>query len=110
MGTEDMTTLRERNMTVRPPTEADILRILDLIAASDIAHTGEADPWSADDLRDDWIGVDLSRDGWVIEAPDGTLVGYGGVKDFGSGRIETDGYVHPAHTGLGVGSELLRRF
>lgn len=103
---------RGRNLTVRPPTEADIPGILALIAASDVALTGEADPWSPDDIRGDWVGIDMDRDGWVIETPEGGIAGYAvlfrSALDGDTYRFDSDGYVHPAWTGQGVGSELLR--
>src|SRR5579872_1613278 len=107
-----MTTTLGRDLTVRPPTEADIPRIRALIAASDIALTGEADPWSDEDIRGDWIGMDLERDAWIIEAAGGEVVGYATLfthgRDADTERFESDGYVHPAHSGQGIGTELLR--
>jgi mycothiol synthase len=107
-----MTTASGPGLTVRPPRETDIPSILRLIAASDIALNGEADPWSEEDISRDWVGVDLDHDGWVVMTPDGTLAGYAVLLERARGdgyeRFECDGYVHPAHTGKGIGSELLR--
>ncbi|HLZ22697.1 MAG TPA: GNAT family N-acetyltransferase [Ktedonobacterales bacterium] len=108
-----MTLTREHNLAVRPPTEANIPSILALIAADDIAHTGEADPWSADDIRSEWIGVDLDHDAWIIETADGQVVGYAMLfyraTDGNIERFHLDSYVHPAFTGRGIGTDLLRR-
>lgn len=96
-----------RELTLRPPSETDIHGILALIAAADVATTGEADPWSEDDVRGDWIGLDPEHDAWVIEAPGGMLVGYALVGDRGYGHIHSAGYVHPAYMGQGIGTALL---
>lgn len=107
-----MTATLGRDLTVRPPTEADIPDIRALIAASDIALNGEADPWSDEDIRRAWIGIDLERDAWTIAAAGGELVGYAVLfaseRDDNCERFETDGYVHPAYSGQGIGTELLR--
>ena len=103
-----MTSLIGEHLTIRPPTEADIPAILGIMTAGDIALTGEADAWSEDDIRDEWRGLELERDAWVAQSLDGALVGYATVTDRGPGRIVADGYVHPAHTGQGIGATLVR--
>ncbi|MBV6395255.1 MAG: Mycothiol acetyltransferase [Anaerolineales bacterium] len=66
---------------------------------------------SADDLRAEWEtpDFDLSRDAWVVTAPDGRVIGF---EEFNSRdghfSLQGDGYVHPDFMGLGVGTALLR--
>lgn len=88
----------------------DLDAVVALIAACEIADEGNAEV-SRDDVRGAWerARFNLGEDAWVVEAPDGTLVGYGDVwprEDYG--HIEGDGYVHPEHRGRGIGRWLVR--
>ena len=94
--------------TPRQPEESDIPAILVLLATHDIAHTGIADAWTEEDIRQDWQRIDASRDAWAIHAPNGALAAYATVQDEGSGQLWGDGYVHPKHWGRGLGTALVR--
>ena len=107
MSIESSPTNLPTGYRLRAPGPIDVRAILDLIAAYDIAQTGEPDAWSEDDILSDWTGTNPERDAWLIEADEGAVVAYGHVRDFGYGRIESDGYVHPAHAGKGLGSLLV---
>lgn len=93
---------------VRAPDQHDIPAIIALIAAYDIHEFGDVDARTEEDLLDEWKRLDSSTDSWLIFAESGTLVGYGAVSKGDFGRINEDGYVHPDHTGRGVGVTLLK--
>lgn len=93
---------------VRNPTEADIPAILNVLEAFDTAEAGEADAYEPEDILLDWEHLDREKDAWVILAPDGSFAGYGTLTLLEeTGRIEGDGYVHPAHFERGIGTTLL---
>jgi GNAT superfamily N-acetyltransferase len=58
------------------------------------------------ELLDWWRLTNLAANSWVAE--DDSVAAYGAVMPLGE-RAETDGFVHPAKTGLGLGSWLLRQ-
>ena len=92
----------------RPPTPDDLGGVLDLLTAHDIAEFGEQD-WGEADLRDDWAGIDLATEAWIVVAPTGEVAGYATLTHRGGYvRLDADGYVHPAHTGRGIGTHLVR--
>src|SRR5262244_362797 len=84
--------------TLRRPVREDVSEILRLIAAHDIAHMGTADAYTAEDIFEGWQRLDPGRDSFLIVAKqDGRLAGYADALDNGSGQLNIDGYVHPAH-------------
>ncbi len=93
--------------TVRAPTEEDIPAILALIRDFDLAETGEADPWTAENILGDWSDLDPSTDAWLVLTPDGQLAGYATLTDYDAGRFVADGYVHPTQQGRGIGNTLI---
>lgn len=94
---------------VRPPTREDAPAIVDVIAACDRKHYGVADPYTPEDIFDDWSRLTLETDAWVVVAEqDNRIVGYATLTDRGHGRIDADGYVHPDVHGQGVGTMLVR--
>jgi GNAT superfamily N-acetyltransferase len=90
---------------VRPATVEDASAINELVIAADIAVQGWSDSTAAE-LVDWWRLSDLAANSWVVE--DESLAAYGVVITYGE-SAETDGFVHPDTTGLGLGSWLLRR-
>ena len=90
---------------VRPATAEDAPGINELVIAVDTAVQGWSDS-TAVELVDWWRLTDLAANSWVVE--DDSLAAYGVVISHGE-SAETDGFVHPAKTGLGLGSWLLRR-
>lgn len=96
--------------TVRAPDRDDIPGILALIAACDLASDGAADPYTEEDILNDWHGIDPARDAWLVIARDGTLAGYLMIftADRAYGHFQSDGYVHPEHRDQGIGTTLLR--
>jgi len=93
----------------RPPRAEEAAAVAAVLNACDVADIGlsTTDPG---DVERWWRepGFDLSRDAWVVEAPDGSLAGYEQFEaDGGGDGPRLDGYTHPAHLGRGIGSWLL---
>lgn len=104
-----MTTLRTNDFDMRAPGQDDAQQIVALTAAADINEVGQPNS-DLDALLRDWNnpGFDLSKDARVIET-NGQIVGYGIIYEvLNDGRIMFDGYVHPAYTDRGLGTQLLR--
>jgi len=93
---------------VRPPVAADAAAVAAIGNAFERALAGdEADEWSGNEVMREWEELhDLSRDAWLVER-DGVPAGYATLRDPGEGVLEADGYVHPGHTGHGVGACIL---
>lgn len=101
-------------LTWRPLTAADVPALTRLLAAIEaVDDTGEH--YGEDDLVAE-LGdpsVDLARDTLAVLAPDGELLGYGGLRG-ASGevrdvdRVWLDGGVLPAARGRGLGRRLLQ--
>lgn len=98
---------------LRPARPHDLHAVLALM---DEALRAEGDPHgcslTADELRAQWQapGFALEQDAWVVTTTDGRIVGYEELVDRGAHAYLTgDGYVHPAFTGHGIGTALLRR-
>ena len=88
-------------LRVRPASLEDAEAVRELIAAFEERHSGDAE-MTADDLRDEWRRLDLARDSWIWER-DGSIAGYAALLAREE-RLDADGYVHPDHTGRGLGS------
>lgn len=76
--------------------------------------TADGDPTVAvtsEELAREWKSEDftLETDAWVVEAPNGQIVGY---EEFSNRHIHAkyggDGYVHPDYLGRGIGTAMLR--
>ncbi len=93
---------------MRPARTGDDDAIHDLTAATDFADFGVAEGYSVEELHDEWAGLDMERDTWVVEAPDGQLVGYAYLRDRRHVRLDVEAYIHPEHAGKGVGTTLVR--
>ncbi len=94
--------------SVRPARPDDADAIHTLTAAVDLADSGEAEGYSVEELRDEWSGLDMERDTWVVESPNGEIVGYAYIGDRRHVRMDVEGYVHPEHRGTGIGTVLVR--
>lgn len=90
--------------TVRAATREDATAINRLVIAADEAVQGWSDETESD-LLDWWRLVDLEQDSWVVEH-DGRVAAYSVLFPH-TGNAELDGFVHPAKTGLGLGTWLL---
>jgi mycothiol synthase len=89
----------------RPHPTADFGEVLALVQACDRAVFGDSD-WTAQELREEWDGLDVDRDAWVA-VEDGRLAGVMHVYDRRGSRVLADGYVHPDLVGRGAGALLL---
>jgi len=85
----------------------DVAAATDLFNACEIAETGEPD-YDLDEVRADWAELDLLREVEIAVAPDGSLAGSMTLSDREHVVVEADGYVHPNHSGLGIGTYLIR--
>lgn len=94
--------------SVRPATMEDVEGATDLFNACEIAETGEPD-YDLDELRGEWTGYDLANVVELVVAPDGMLAGSMTLTDRNHVVVEADGYVHPDHSGVGIGTFLVRR-
>lgn len=92
-------------MRVVRPTPERLGETLELLRASDAAVYGDTD-WTAEGLREEWDGLDLEHDAWLVEL-DGRIAGVAHLLEVKGGRVIADAYVHPELTGRGVGSRLL---
>ena len=89
----------------RPDPISDFADVLALMQAADMAVYGATD-WTRQELREEWDRIDLARDAWLA-TDGGTVAGVVQLSEIRDGRIITDGYVHPDHTGRGIGGVLL---
>jgi mycothiol synthase len=94
--------------TVRFASMDDVVAAVDLFNACEIAETGEPD-YDVDELRGEWAETDPAQSVEFVVAPDGTLAGSMSLSDREHVVVEADGYVHPNHSGLGIGTFLVRR-
>ena len=78
---------------------------LAVLQASEIAVYGDTD-WTAAELREEWEGLDVERNAWLVEV-DGRVAGVAHLLEPKGGRYFGDAYVHPGLTGRGVGTRLL---
>jgi ribosomal protein S18 acetylase RimI-like enzyme len=92
-------------MRVVRPSPERFDETLELLRASDAAVYGATD-WTADGLRDEWDGLDLERDAWLVEV-DGRIAGVAHLLEVKGDRVIGDAYVHPELVARGVGSRML---
>jgi mycothiol synthase len=88
----------------------DLPVIGEVVDAHDTALLGHRDlgaSWLEDDLRRP--GLDLSSQSWLVSAACGAPAAYAHVAYEDGGRyMEAIGWVHPDHTGRGIGSFLVK--
>jgi mycothiol synthase len=93
---------------LRRADPADAEAICEVMAALDLAVTGDTERYAPEDVISDLKGIDGETTAWVVTGPDGEVVGYATATNHGSGQLNADGYVHPAHWGHGLGTALVR--
>jgi mycothiol synthase len=93
---------------VRAASMDDVVAAVDLFNACEVAETGEPD-YDVDELRGEWAESDPAQSVEFVVAPDGTLAGSMSLYDLEHVVVEADGYVHPNHSGLTIGTFLVRR-
>ncbi len=91
----------------RPATADDAASVAALINAFDRVQLEEPDETSAADVAGWWARFDLHRDSLLVFDPDGNLAACADVQRRKEATLDLDGYVHPGHTGRGLGSALL---
>jgi len=87
------------------PTPDRFDESLALLQATDREVYGASD-WTEAELREEWDGIDLERDAWLVEL-DGRLAGVMHLCERRGATFISDGCVHPELRGRGVGSALL---
>jgi ribosomal protein S18 acetylase RimI-like enzyme len=95
--------LRMSALVRRPAVWSDAAAVADLVIAYERSLYGST-TYTRDDLEADWRSIDLCDDSLVL-LDGGTVVAFGALFDRGE-LWRTDAYVHPAHQGRGVGTEL----
>lgn len=91
----------------RPPQREDAEAVAALITAARKA-VGDDEVASAEDVLDDWQGVDLASEAIVVANADGQIVGNADILNRRNMRVSVYGNVAPAEQGRGVGTFLVR--
>lgn len=91
----------------RPATLDDAEAVAAILTACERAH-GLGTSTSAATVLDDWQGVDLDEETLLIIAPDGSVAACADVLNRSYVNISVYGYVHPDHTGRGLGGYLVQ--
>jgi mycothiol synthase len=79
----------------------------DFLNLCEIDESGEPD-FSPGELAEDWANIELGERVALIEAPDGSLAGYLSLFSTGNVVHNVDIYVHPEHSGRGLGTYLVQ--
>ena len=106
----DATTL-DPSFKLRPAAWSDLHAVTQLIYDDCAASGDTAVAVTADELKHEWEtpGFELERDAFLVESADGRIVGYEEFfNEYEHAKLRTDGYVHPAFKGRGIGTTLLR--
>jgi mycothiol synthase len=93
--------------TVRAATMDDADTATELLNLCEIDENGVPD-FEPGDLAEGWAKLDLSERVALIEAPDGSFAGYMAIYSRGNVVHDADIYVHPDHSGRGLGTYLVR--
>ncbi len=93
--------------TLHSPKLEDLPAVARFLAVVTTAEFGSPDYPEAT-LQSDWEELDLARDAWLVLSPDGDLAGYAALYHEDQHLLEADGYVHPSHSGRGIGAYLVR--
>jgi len=76
-------------LTLRPPVPEDAAAIVALMNSCSIA-LGDAPAMIVEELRRDWIGLDLNEGAVLVQSGEGEIVGYGDI--FNRGFVQTNVY------------------
>lgn len=98
--------------TLRRPTLADVSNVVKLIDAVSEAIGDAGVSVNEEELRKWWSSdeVNISTDMWVVESPSGQIVGYEEFENrFEHCVLAGDGYVHPEHYNMGIGTTMVRQ-
>jgi mycothiol synthase len=101
-----MSVLTDSRFRLRRPMLADAQAVTDLINAADAHDYGDTD-LTIEDVREQFAGVDLATDAWLLERrTDDAAVGVAFVESRAGVKLIAFLYVHPAERGQGIGREL----
>lgn len=104
-----MTDVLVHGYAIRSATIDDAPGMYAVSVASDLADFGDASGYTVEEFADMLGEIDPARDTWIITSPDGNIVGTSYLRDRNHVRIDVEGFVHPDHTGHGVGTTLVRQ-
>jgi mycothiol synthase len=90
----------------RPSREEEAEAVAEVITASRAAF-GDDEVATAEDVLDDWQGVDLAQEAIVVTMPDGRIVGNADVYNRRNMRVSVYGNVAPAEQERGIGTFLI---
>jgi mycothiol synthase len=93
---------------VRHPTRDDMPALVEFAAVCERHDTGNVD-FTAAALEMEWAmpRFDPATDAWVVESPDGELVGFVYLTRRPKAAPDVSGWVHPGHRGRGIGGLLV---
>jgi mycothiol synthase len=94
--------------TFRAPTLDDLPAVAAVVREAELADYGEAED-RTEELQVGFGFVDAERDAWLVESGDGQVVGAGLVRVRHPTQLRGFAAVSPAHTGRGIGTDLLAR-
>ena len=101
-----MFVLTDSRFRLRRPTLADAQAVTDLINAADAHDYGDTD-MTIEDVREEFAGVDLTTDAWLLERlTDDAVVAAASVESRAGVKLIGSVYVHPSERGQGIGREL----
>jgi mycothiol synthase len=104
--------LLDPSLKLRPVQWSDLEAVAQLIYNVCAADGDAIVAVTPEELKHEWEtpGFNLEQDAFLIETPDGQIVGYEEFfNEHEHARLRTDGYVHPDFKGRGIGTVLLRR-
>src|SRR5262245_17881230 len=92
--------------SVRSATMADADPAMDLFNTCEMQEVGEPD-YTPGEFKEEWSTLNLGERVTFVQASDGSLAGSLTLKSRGNIGHEADIYVHPEHTGRGIGNYLV---
>jgi mycothiol synthase len=96
------------HLTVRRPSIEEAEAITRLLNAVD-EHDFGVGEYSVEEVHDELQEIDLARDAWAVDGPDGQLIAFADLNKQGAGiRWEGATAVLPEWRGRGIGSVLAR--
>ena len=90
--------------SLRHPTMDDLGAAVAVIVA-DLAESGETHT-NEHDLRQEWTGIDLANDAWLVVDPAGHVIAYAMLYNRAGVQLIGDVYLHPHYHERGIGSAL----
>ncbi len=95
-----------KGFQIQPPNQADFDSVVEFMKECDQAEYGEPDT-DAEDVRDQWSEVDLSKDAWMSRNTMGEINGYALLSPQGENGRFLDLYTNVTHPRQGVEETLL---